>query len=349
MSVQTATHNKIRLGYALGGGAARGLFHIGVLNVLEEFGIVPDIVVGTSMGAVVGALYAGGLKASEIKQIALQIDWTQTIRFASLPIVGLVQDKWIMNLLKSVLQDTKFSHLKIKFACVATDLDTGKQVVLNSGSLVEAVRASIAIPGVFAPARIGKRYLVDGGLVNVVPVSVCHDMGATFTIGVNVIPDPAAGDGLKKENAALFSEDFDDLNKPIVPEANVVFRNRVLKIDTAIRHFASRPRPTLKELIKKSPSLLVQAPKLLLKDRPNVVDVVSQSINIVEYFIAMENLKTANMVITPSRETIGLWQFHRAADAIAAGEETTREALRMDDVARIILSDNRIVGARGIH
>ncbi|OGO15640.1 MAG: hypothetical protein A2Z02_05245 [Chloroflexi bacterium RBG_16_48_7] len=346
MTVQAVATNKVKLGYALGGGAARGLFHIGVLNVLEEFGIVPDIIVGTSMGAIVGAMYAGGIKASEIKQIALQVDWRQTIRLSSLPLVGLVQEKWIMSLLKSVLQDSKFSHLKIPFACVAADLDSGKQVVLNSGSLVEAVRASISIPGVFAPAKIGKHYLVDGGLVNVVPVSVCQDMGANFIIGVNVIPDPEICDGQKKDNSIPLFADENDLEKPIVADASVVFRNRVHKIDSAIKTLALRPRPTLRGLVKRRPLILSAAPKLLLRDRPNVLEVVSQSINIVEYHIAMDNLKLANMVITPNRETIGLWQFHRAADVIALGEETAREALRMDDVARIILTENRVTAPR---
>ncbi len=330
---------KFKLGYALGGGAARGLFHIGVLNVLEEFGIKPDIIVGTSMGAIVGALYASGLKASEIKQIAQQIDWRQTLRLYGVPISGLVHDKWILSLLKSVLPNCNFSQLKIKFACVATDLDTGRQVVLDSGSLVDAVRSSIAIPGVFAPARIGKSYLVDGGLVNVVPVSVCQDMGANFTIGVNVIPDPEICVQQKRGETA---PDHHDLQKPIVPEASVVFRDRALKIENAIKAMTLNPRPALKRIREERSQILNAAPKLIFKNMPNVLEVVSQSVNIVEYHIAMENLKLANMVITPNRDTIGLWQFNRASEAIAIGEETAREALRMDDVARIILTEKRV-------
>jgi NTE family protein len=341
MTVQAVTSNKMKLGYALGGGAARGLFHIGVLNALEEFGIVPDIVVGTSMGAIVGAMYAGGLKASEIKEIALEIDWRQSVRLASLPLEGLVNDKWIMSLLKSVLQDTKFSHLKMQFACVATDLDTGRQVVLNSGSLVDAVRASIAIPGVLAPGKVGKRCLVDGGLVNVVPVSVCLDLGANFVIGVNVIPDPEISENQKQNNSLPVFGDENDLNKPIVPESSVVFRNRAHKIDSAIRAL-SASRPNIRDVFKTRQDFLAAAPRLLLKDRRNVIEVVSQSINIVEYHIAMINLKRANMIITPNCETIGLWEFQRAADAITIGEAVTREALRMDDVARIILTENRV-------
>jgi NTE family protein len=342
MTTDVAT-NRFKLGYALGGGAARGLFHVGVLNVLEEFGVVPDIVAGTSMGAIIGAMYAGGLKASEIKQIAQQIDWRQTLRLASVPISGLVQDKWIMSLLKSVLLDIDISHLKLKFACVATDLDTGKQVVFDSGSLLEAVRASIAIPGVFAPAKIGNSYLVDGGLVNVVPVSVCHDMGASFIIGVNVIPDPAICDLQKKGESAPQPFDHHDLQMPIVPETSVVFRDRALKIENAIKAMALNPRPALKRLTQDRQQILRAAPRLILRNRPNVLEVVSQSVNIVEYHIGMDNLKQANMVITPARDTIGLWQFNRAAEAIAIGEETAREALRMDDVARIILTENRVV------
>src|SRR4030042_3397724 len=188
------THNRQKIGYALGGVAARGLFHIGVLNVLEEHNVYPDVITGTSMGSIIGALYASGLKAREIKKLACSIDWKQTIRLADivLPTSGLIQGRRIIKLLKSILADIKFNQLKYKFACVAADMYTGEQIVLKSGSIIEAVRASISIPGIFTPVNKDGRYMVDGGLVNVVPVSVCRDMEAEYVIGVNVIPDPTS-------------------------------------------------------------------------------------------------------------------------------------------------------------
>lgn len=171
--------SSMKIGYALGGGSARGLSHIGVLKVLEEYDIFPDIIAGTSMGAVIGALYAGGFKASNIEQLVLQLDWKRLMLLAdmTIPLSGLIQGKRVISLLKSILGDLTFSRLKYDFACVATDIITGEQVVLHDGSLIDAVRASVSIPGIFTPVLIDGRYLVDGGLVNEVPVSVCRVMG----------------------------------------------------------------------------------------------------------------------------------------------------------------------------
>ena len=182
-----------KVGYALGGGAARGLAHIGVLKVLEEHRIFPDMIAGTSMGALVGALYAGGIAVTDIEKFAVGLDMRRMALLAdvSLPLSGLVGGRRVVSLLKSILGDLTFSQLKYEFACVATDISTGEEVVLREGSLVEAVRASISLPGIFTPVRIKGRYLVDGGLVSEVPVSVCREMGAEYVIGVNVIPEPS--------------------------------------------------------------------------------------------------------------------------------------------------------------
>jgi NTE family protein len=175
--------SNLKIGYALGGGAARGLSHIGVLKVLEEHGIFPDIIAGTSVGAIVGALYAGGYKPGEIEALVLGLDWKQLVSLGdmTLPRSGLLQGKRVISLLKSVLGDLTFSQLRWELACVATDIIDGKQVVLRDGSLIDAVRASISIPGIFTPVTINGRFLVDGGLINTVPVSVCRDMGSSIS------------------------------------------------------------------------------------------------------------------------------------------------------------------------
>lgn len=183
-------HKKTKVGYALGGGVARGLFHIGVLNVLEENHIRPDIIVGTSMGAIVGALYASGISAKEIKQMAIDLDWRRMARLADLTLTnkGLIHGKRITAFIESILKVKTFSQLQTKFACIATDIMTGDQVILQTGSLVEAVRASISLPAIFTPVKIKGRYLVDGGLVNVVPVSVCRDLGQILLSGSTLFP-----------------------------------------------------------------------------------------------------------------------------------------------------------------
>jgi len=335
----------------LGGGAARGMFHIGVLSVLEEYGITPDIVAGTSMGAIIGAMYASGLKTSDLKQIARSIDWKQIMRLTdivALPKSGLIQGKRIAALLKSILGDTDFSRLKCKYAAVAADLYTGQQVVFTEGSLIEAIRASISIPGIFTPVHYEGHYLVDGGLVNVVPVSVCRDLGADFVIGVNVIPDPisemmpviissaASIDG-HKDNGDPFKE---DMQKPIIQGSHVKFHeSHVRSIDNAIRRFLLYRQPRMQRLIARKPSAIFSIrPKLVNTGEPNVFEVLSRSLSIIEYHIAMENLMSADIAITPTKQTVGYWAFHHAAEAIEAGEKTTRLLLERDVKARLQLT-----------
>ncbi len=192
MAGETDFSDRAKIGYALGGGGARGLSHIGVMKVLEEHGIYPDVIAGTSIGALVGALYASGLRAGDIER-ALRLDLRRLAMLADvrLSLSGLVQGKRVASALKSFLGDLDFSDLKIPFACVATDIVHGQQIVLRSGPVISAVRASISVPGLFTPVNVRGRYLVDGGLVNMVPVSTCRDMGAEYVVGVNVIPDPA--------------------------------------------------------------------------------------------------------------------------------------------------------------
>jgi predicted acylesterase/phospholipase RssA len=345
-------HNK--LGYALGGGAARGLFQIGVLSVLEEQGITPDIIAGTSMGSIIGAMYASGLKAKDLKQIAYGIDWRQVMRLTdivALPRSGIIHGKRIMALLRSVLGDISFSQLQCKYAAVAADLYSGQQVILAEGSLIEAIRASISIPGIFKPVYYRGRYLVDGGLVNVVPVSVCRDLGADFVIAVNAIPDPASGvmpvfissAVSSHENKGDNDESDDEMQKPIIAGAHVQYHeSRVSTIDKGIRRFLLYREPGLQRLIARKPSAIFSIrPKLVETGAPNLFEVLSQSLSIIEHRIAMENLAGADIAITPQENTIGFWEFHRAREAIEAGEKATRMLLDRDVVARIQLTSLR--------
>ena len=182
---------KKKIGLALGSGAARGLAHIGVLEVLEKEGIPIDMIAGTSTGAAIGALYAQGKDASQIKSLATDLNWKKLASLVdlALPKTGFIGGRKIKNLLASVIGDIEFGDLKIPLACVATDMGTGEEVVINRGSVLEGIRASISLPVIFTVAKWEGRYLVDGGLVNPVPVSILKRMGADFIIAVNVIPD----------------------------------------------------------------------------------------------------------------------------------------------------------------
>jgi NTE family protein len=191
-----------KVGLALGGGAARGLAHIGVLEVLEREGIPIDMIAGTSAGAAIGALYAQGESVSAIKALALDLNWKRLASLVdlALPKTGFIQGKKITEQLKSIIGgDIKFSDLKIPFACVATDIKTGEEIVISQGSVLDGVRASISIPAIFTLAKREGRYLVDGGLVNPIPVSVVKDLGADFIIAVNVTADAVNRTNLGKK------------------------------------------------------------------------------------------------------------------------------------------------------
>jgi NTE family protein len=182
---------KGKVGLALGGGYARGLAHIGVLEVLEREGIPIDMMAGTSIGALVGALYARERDADMIKKQAAQLDWIGVASLVdlALPKSGFLAGKRVTNLLRRLIGESRFDELDIPFSCVATDIISGDEVVLSEGSVLEAVRASISIPVIFTVVKKQGRFLVDGGLVNPVPVSVVRQMGADFIIAVDVTPD----------------------------------------------------------------------------------------------------------------------------------------------------------------
>jgi len=182
----------MKVGLALGGGAARGLAHIGVLEVLKQERVPINMIAGTSIGGMVGALYAQGKDPSLIKELATKLNLVKLLSLADLALSksGLLGGKSVVNLLKKTMgKDAQFNELPIPLALVATDIITGEEVVIDEGSVLEGVRASISIPGIFTLAKRQGRYLVDGGLVNPVPTSVLKKMGANFIIAVNVMPD----------------------------------------------------------------------------------------------------------------------------------------------------------------
>jgi NTE family protein len=175
-----------RIGLALGSGGARGWCHLGALAALEDMGIRPDVVAGCSMGALVGAAEAGG-KRAELQDWALDLTQTKFLGLVDLQLSagGLVAGKQIANVLGQWGLDCAISDLALPFTAVATNLETGREVWLQHGRLLPAVRASLSIPGVFTPSYLDGRWLVDGGLTNPVPVSVCRAAGADVVLSIN--------------------------------------------------------------------------------------------------------------------------------------------------------------------
>ena len=158
---------------SLGSGAARGLAHIGILKAFKEEDIAIPEISGASMGALIGACFAATGDIQMIEDIALNIDWKKTMKLADPSIFllakGALHGKKIKDLLKTIIGDITFSDLKIPLSIVATDIETGEEVVFRSGSVLDAVMASIAIPGIFVPVKIKNRYLMDGGIIDPVP------------------------------------------------------------------------------------------------------------------------------------------------------------------------------------
>lgn len=187
--VVAAPPRKIRIGLALGGGAARGFAHIGVIKALESQGIMADIVVGTSAGSVVGALYAAGNNGFALQQLAFEMDEAAISDWA-LPLFGktsgVLKGEALQGYVNKAVHYLPMEKLRIPFGAVATDLNTGLPILFQRGNTGMAVRASSAVPGVFQPVLIGGHSYVDGGLVAPVPVRFARDMGADFIIAVNI-------------------------------------------------------------------------------------------------------------------------------------------------------------------
>jgi NTE family protein len=176
----------IPIGLALSGGATHGAAHIGVLEVLEREGIRPAFVAGTSAGALIGAAYCSGIPLDEIRQLFLKLEWPDLLKLTIRPKLSFFDAQPMEDFLKAVIGEHSFEDLKIPFAVVACDLNTGEKVVLNKGPLSIAIRASSAFPALFPPVQMGDRLLVDGGIIDNLPVEEVRALGAKFIIASDV-------------------------------------------------------------------------------------------------------------------------------------------------------------------
>ena len=231
-----------RIALALGGGAARGFAHIGVIKALESHGIVPDIVVGTSAGSLVGALYASGYGGFDLQRVALQLDDT-VIAVWSLPDRGFIKGEALQNFVNQAVQNRLLEKLNKPFAAVATDLQSGEPVVFRTGNTGMAVRASSSVPGVFQPVSISGRDYVDGGLVSPVPVRAARGMGADIVIAVYISNNPRLGK--TRDSVDVMLQSFAIMGQSIagyeLNEADIVIRpdtGRIRSTGFEDRHLA---------------------------------------------------------------------------------------------------------------
>jgi NTE family protein len=229
---QSRPERVVKIGLALGGGAARGFAHIGVIKVLEAQGIVPDIVVGTSAGSLVGALYAAGNNGFALHKLALDMD-EAAISDWSVPLFakasGVLKGEALQNYVNKTINNVLLEKLKIPFGAVATDLNSGSPILFQRGNTGIAVRASSAVPSVFQPVKIGGHSYVDGGLVAPVPVRFAREMGADFVIAVNISSQPDVQSAASSLDVVLqsFAIMGQSINRQELKDADIVINPKL--------------------------------------------------------------------------------------------------------------------------
>lgn len=299
---------KPRIGLALGSGSARGWAHIGVVRALNELGIQPEIVCGTSIGSLVGAAYVSG-------QIDRLEAWVRRLtRFEILRNMdfglhgpGLIRGDRLMERLSAELKDVAIEELPGQFACVATELRTGRELWLQEGRLMHAVRASVALPGLFTPVRHKGEWIVDGGLVNPVPVSVCRALGADLVIAVNLNGDIVGRHARPRQVVEL--DEVRALQSEQAPSAGFAV--------------------SITELKERAGALVAQLWPRDEDQIPGMFDVVAGALNIMQDRITRSRMAgdPPDVLLSPQLGHIGLLEFDRAEEAIGEGYETVQRML----------------------
>jgi NTE family protein len=293
------------IGLVLGSGAARGFAHIGVLRVLQANGIRPDIIVGTSMGALVGGCYATG-QLDTLEDWARSLTMRRVIGYLDVRIggSGLISGGRLSSRLEEAIGKKTIEELPIRFAAISTEIGTGHEVWLTRGSLALALRASYALPGIFPPVHIGGRWLVDGALVNPVPVSAARAFGARVVIAVNMEADRFG----RGATIASHGADPGDGQSVISKEPRNGFAR--------LRSIFSAERALKRQIIAGN-------------GRPSLTTVMVESFNIMQDRLTRMRLAgdPPDVHITPRIGPIGWLDFHHAAEAIEIGRAATEKAI----------------------
>ncbi|MBC7355222.1 MAG: Patatin [Desulfomicrobiaceae bacterium] len=288
---------------ALGGGAARGWVHIGVLQALAEAGLAPQVVCGTSIGAVVGAAYASG-NLERLTAWVTSLTKLEVARFFELDfsLRGVVDTDRLRRFLAQHVasEDLDIADLPVRFATVATDMENGREIWLKKGGVLDAVWASIALPGLFPAIRHRGRWLVDGGLVNPVPVSVCRALGAEVVLAVNLNAD-IVGKHLRRRKAE--------------PGKNGRFPAWITEYAKSV------------------------FPGMAADDPPSLFEAVAASVNIIQDRITRSRMAgdPPEVLLAPRLGHLGLLEFHRASEAIAEGRRVAQRAI--EELQRLLAAD----------
>jgi NTE family protein len=292
---------KVKIGLALGGGAARGWSHIGVLRALSDAGIVPDVIAGCSIGAVVGGCYAAG-KLDQLETFAMSLTKRRVMGLLDFHISGsgLIAGSRLQRLLDEDLTNQKIEDLPIRFCTIATELASGHEIWLTRGSLVQAMRASYALPGVFDPILVRGRWLMDGALVNPIPITAARAMGADLVICVNLNGE------IRIRGTVIQSYDSADEASDELEIEEAMVEPRRWGIFPPSR--AGKPRKP---------------------NAPGIATVMVDAFNITQDRIARSRLAgdPPDVMIAPKLSKMGLFEFHRAEECITLGRQATERAL----------------------
>ncbi len=294
-----AAARRRKIGLALGAGGARGFAHIGVLRGLAEAEIPVDAIAGSSIGALIGAVYAAGQLENFERQV-LDLDWSDIVRIFDpvWPRSGLISGERAITWLQGLIGDWKIEDLAIPFVAVSVDLITGEEVLIHEGRVTDAIRASISIPGIFVPQRAGRRLLVDGALRNPVPISALSALGVDMSIAVNLHGQPVR-----------------ELSRPSArsswtPRTSVGQRAGEM-VERGLARFWRRGKATAEAE----------------EGGPNLFEILTASMTVIEHELALHRLarEPADVVIEPDVHSIRSLEFQKARKAIQAGLRQTRE------------------------
>ncbi len=295
--------NTCCIGLALGSGSARGWAHIGVIRELEKHGIRPHVVAGTSIGALVGAAYVMG-RLRELEVWVRKLTRWDVIRFLDVRLAGggLIEGERLRSFFLQKVEEARIEDLPVPFAAVATDLRTGREVWFREGPVSEAVRASVAVPGLFTPARVGGAWYVDGGITNPVPVSVCRALGADIVIAVDLNTDLVTRHRRDREGDEWFDGPVAEWLRQAAARVPEGLRERAAQLLDSVR--AGR-------------------------DRPGLFEVVMASVNIMQARITRSRMAgdPPEALVAPRLGHIGLMEFERASEAIREGRAAARRAM----------------------
>ena len=314
----------MKIGLALGAGAARGWTHIGIIKALEKLGVKIDVVAGCSIGAYVGAAYASG-KLDELEEWACSLtDWqVLALMGVGLRRGGIASGQKVFDKLSSEFCVEHYEDMLKPFASVATDLYSGREVVFNAGPIGDTIQASCAIPALFAPVAHGDRWLVDGAVVNPVPVNLCRQLGADFVIAVNLNADfrPLMIEKLRQDHEEnqrktedFFTKSQNVLKQWFSPDSKEE-KDSQSETDESIAS----------EVIEKIEEEVTEVPAKAKKSSPpGIMSVMSSSLDILQARVTRSRLAgdPPDILIEPQLTDVGIMEFHRAQELCTKGEET---------------------------